>query len=428
MTKNELLTIRAVTDAAELGALREEWDQLLLGSRTGSICLTWEWVCTWWEIFGGPGLELYVLLLRAENRLVGIAPFVVITHRERGLLKVRTLRFLGTGEPEWEETASEYLDVIAAGGYEKPVADRVWSHLQSCSRQWDQIVFNDVMGDSLVISHLKERMLQAGMRPRQIQIGTRYCIDLPSSWEAYLNMLEPGTRKRFQYKRRKLEKAGHVEERGITSPEDVGPAFKDLVRLHTMRWISRGGRGVFASERFVAFHEKLMHRLLERGMLNIRLLSFDGAAISALYNFRYGGTDYFYQAGFDTGNASRYSPGIVAHNYAIEDAIRQGMKKYDFMKGGTVSYKSEFACNESPVYEVEMSCRTFTGSLLDWQARLRVIWRRIRGKSHRRQTQTDQTGIPARFRSQPLGIGRLFCERNSCPSPGWRALKLMQLY
>ena len=395
MTNNELLTIRAVTDAAELGVLREEWNQLLLGSRTGSICLTWEWVYTWWEIFGGPGLERHVLLLRAEDRLVGIAPFVVTTHRERGLLKVRTLRFLGTGEPEWEETASEYLDVIAAGGYEEPVADRVWSHLQTCSRQWDQIVLNDVMGDSLVMRYLKERMLQAGMCPRQVQIGTRYCIDLPSSWEAYLNMLEPGARKRFEYKRRKLEKAGHVEEKDITSPKDLGPAFKELVRLHTMRWVSRGGRGVFVSERFVAFHKKLMLRLLERGMLNIRLLSFDGVAISALYNFRYGGTDYFYQAGFDTEHAAKYSPGVVAHNYAIEDAIRQGMKQYDFMKGGTVSYKSEFACTESPVYDMEMSCCNLRGRLLDWQARLRVIWRLIRRKSYRRQTQADQTSIPA---------------------------------
>jgi len=391
MTRNELLTIKVVTDTSGLKGLQDEWSRLLRDSRTASICLTWEWLYTWWEVFGESAAELHVLLLRAEGRLVGIAPLIVMTHRERGLIKVRTLRFLGTGEPEWEEAASEYVDIIASDGYEKPVAERVWAYLQSHFRQWDQIVFNDVMGDSLVLTHLKGLLLQAGIQPRLAQTGTRYRIDLPSSWDAYLAMLDPGARKRFQYKRRKLEKAGRVAEMHVTIPDELESAFNELVRLHAMRWTSRGRPGVFISDRFVSYHKRLMQRLLDRGMLNLRLLSLDDVVISAMYNLRYGGTDYFYQAGFDTGDAAKYSPGIVAHSYAIEDSIRQGLKRYDFMKGGTVSYKSEFACNEGPMYDMEISCGTLKGRLLEWEAKCRPLWRFIRRKLQRPQVSRLQT-------------------------------------
>ena len=364
MTRNELLTIKVVTDASELEGLQGEWSRLLRDSRTASICLTWEWLYTWWEVFAEPAAELHVLLLRAEGRLVGIAPFIVMAHRERGLGKARTLRFLGTGEPEWEEAASEYIDIIASDGYEKPVAGHVWAYLQSRACQWDQIVFNDVTEDSLVMTHLRSLLLQAGIRPWLDQIGTRYRIDLPSSWDAYLAMLDPGVRKRFQYKRRKLEKAGRVAEKHVTTPDELESAFNELVRLHTMRWTSRGRPGVFISDRFVSYHKRLVRRLLDRGMLNLRLLSLDDVVISAVYNLRYDGTDYFYQAGFDTGDAAKYSPGIVAHSYAIEDSIRQGLKRYDVMKGGLTSYKSEFGCQESPIHDMRITGHTARGRIL----------------------------------------------------------------
>jgi CelD/BcsL family acetyltransferase involved in cellulose biosynthesis len=380
MTRNELLTIKVVTDTSGLEGLQDEWSRLLRDSRTASICLTWEWLYTWWEMFGESAAELHVLLLRAEGRLVGIAPLIVMTHRERGLIKVRTLRFLGTGEPEWEEAASEYIDIIASDGYEKPVAEHVWAYLQSRTCQWDQIVFNDVMEDSVVMTHLKGLLLQAGIRPHLAQIGTRYRIDLPSSWDAYLAMLDPGARKRFQYKRRKLEKAGRVAEMHVTIPDELESAFNELVRLHAMRWTSRGRPGVFISDRFVSYHKRLMRRLLDRGMLNLRLLSLDDVVISAIYNLRYGGTDYFYQAGFDTGNAAKYSPGIVAHSYAIEDSIRQGLKRYDFMKGGLTSYKSEFGCQESSIYDMRILGRTARGRILWLETRARSALRPLKRK------------------------------------------------
>ncbi len=365
---NTPLTPVVVTNVSEFSGLHDEWNRLLDRSRSRSICLTWEWLFTWWEVYGGAETELRILLLRSGETLVGIAPFIIMPTTEFFLTRIRTLRFLGTGEPEWEEVASEYLDIIAVDGYEIQVAQCVWSYFQSSYLQWDQIVFNDVMDDSLVITHLQKIMNESGIHSRHEHIGTRYRVDLPGSWSDYLATLDNGTKKRLLYKRRKLERAGSVEEEQIAELTEVDAAFSELVRLHALRWVSRGRTGVFISERFFTYHKKLIHRLLPRGILNLRLLRLDKVVISALYNFRCGTADYFYQTGFDVEGASKYSPGLVSHSYAIEDAIRAGMKKYDFMKGGTVSYKSEFGCQESPMYDLYAYPRSGKGYFLYFYA------------------------------------------------------------
>ena len=118
-------------------------------------------------------------------------------------------------------------------------------------------------------------------------------------------------------------------------------------------------------------------------MLSLGLLSLDGVNIAAHYNLRYAGVEYFYQGGTDTGDVARYSPGVVAHIRAIESAIHDGLKRYDFMKGGTRSYKTEFGCEESPMYDVRVFAGTLRGRMLAMRARAcrcRDAFRRMCGR------------------------------------------------
>lgn len=368
------LTVSVIDSAAALAPYGEAWNELLSHSRSRSICLRWEWVQTWLAIYGDCGVKPYVLLVREGDQLIGIAPFFVQIEKKWGRFGVRTLRFLGTGEPEWEEVASEYLDVISRPGLEADVMWALWQHLDHANA-WDRYVFNDVLKDSLIFAQWAQKPQSAGCAVTTEQIGIRYQIDLPRTWDDYLAMLEPGAAKRIQYKRRKLERAGKVVDRVVTHAQELENAFSELVRLHTLRWSARGDGGVFASPRFTAFHKKLAHQLLPQGMLNIRLLMLESAAIAVLYNIRDAGTDYFYQGGFDVEQASKFSPGIMAHVYAIDSAIRDGLRQYDFMKGGTDSYKSEFACGETSMYDVWIYGRTPVGRILAWE---RVVKDRLR--------------------------------------------------
>ncbi len=389
------LTLSVIDSSVGLVSLRNEWNHLLDGSRARSICLRWEWLHTWWEIYHDSGIKPCVLLVRDGEQPVGLAPFYFQIEKKLGLFDIRTLRFLGTGEPEREEVASEYLDIVALSGYEDRVAKAVWEHLRG-KESWDQLVFNDVLEDSLVLTTLR-RILVAERIPVALErAGIRYSVALPPTWQGYIAKLDVGAAKRLPYKRRKLERAGRVDYKRVTEPEELDLAFDELIRLHTKRWKARGREGVFASSRFTDYHRRLARTLLPQGKLNLGLLSLDGVNIAAHYNLRHAGTEYFYQGGADVEHASKYSPGLIAHVYAIEAAILGGLNRYDFMKGGTDSYKTEFGCEESPMHDMRMFSRTMRGRLLALEHRVRAALRPLRQRRRKSANpaaeQADSTG------------------------------------
>ena len=76
--------------------------------------LRWEWVREWWRIYGpvygdrGRGLRLICGSSRA--RLIGVLP--LYQRSTSGPWGSRQLRFISTGEAEFEETCAEYLDLL----------------------------------------------------------------------------------------------------------------------------------------------------------------------------------------------------------------------------------------------------------------------------------------------------------------------------
>jgi CelD/BcsL family acetyltransferase involved in cellulose biosynthesis len=262
------------------------------------------------------------------------------------------------------------------------VANAVWEHLREW-RYWDQLVFNDVLQGSLILTAFRRILASEGIPVNLEKVGIRYSLALPRTWQEYIAGLDDGAAKRLPYKRRKFERAGRVEYRRITRPEELDQAFDELIRLHTKRWKARGRDGVFANPRFTEYHRRLARTLLPQGLLNLGLLSLDGVNIAAHYNLRYAGTEYFYQGGADVELASKYSPGVIAHVYAIEAAILDGLNRYDFMKGGTDSYKTEFGCDESPMHNVRVFAKTFRGRTLAVENWARGRWRAFRrGRKH----------------------------------------------
>src|SRR5258708_28460269 len=61
---------------SEFDSLRGEWNALLRRSAMDSVFLRWEWMRTWWDIFNR-NRKLFILTIRFNDRLVGLAPFYI---------------------------------------------------------------------------------------------------------------------------------------------------------------------------------------------------------------------------------------------------------------------------------------------------------------------------------------------------------------
>jgi len=170
----------------------------------------------------------------------------------------------------------------------------------------------------------------------------------------WLPMLSANTRYQLRRSARRYAERGPLAlARAKTSVEAL--AWLDaLVALHGKTWRARGLPGAFATPYLLRFHQALVLRALARDELDLLRITAGGEVVGYLYNFRMHGRVYAYQSGLDHASAGPHEkPGLTCHAMAIERALREGERIYDFL-GGADRYKVSFASACAPLLWVEM--------------------------------------------------------------------------
>jgi CelD/BcsL family acetyltransferase involved in cellulose biosynthesis len=166
-------------------------------------------------------------------------------------------------------------------------------------------------------------------------------LELPGSWELYLQSLSRDRRWRLRHSRRKLESQGAARFFVWQSAETIDQAVDRLVELHHARWSAAGQRHSFSSPEYVECHRGVMRACLERGWLRLYCLEADGRLVAMYYFYRFRNQVFLMQGGFDPAYG-RLSPGRVLIDYALEHAIGEGNTAFDFLRGEH-PYKDELA-------------------------------------------------------------------------------------
>jgi len=201
---------------------------------------------------------------------------------------------------------------------------------------------------------------------------------IEDSWEKYLLSLDPKFRKKILYKQRKATRQGELRFTIVNSPQQLSKAVAALKLLHEKRWQAVGKSGVFASEKFLQFHNQLMQQCLSQGSLCMQVLKLDEQVIAVLYNVRLAGVNYYYQSGIDLMVGKNISAGVVAHCAAIRSSIELGDKFYDFMKGDAQSYKVDYSNAKTSMYHLQWFNRSVKGRFLWWESQLKLVLRKLK--------------------------------------------------
>jgi CelD/BcsL family acetyltransferase involved in cellulose biosynthesis len=316
--------IRTITEARDFDGLRRDWNAVLAASASDGIFLTWEWLRTWWtHLAGGRRLAITTVLRAGEP--IAVAPFVVRPRYVARFQPLDVLEFQGTGL-----VGSDYLDIFARRGHEPQavgaLADRLCDG--AASIELAQVRGAESLSAALAVE-LRKRGWSVVSTPRAV------CpyIDLRGhSWDSYLASVGAAHRANFRRRLRRLERRYDLR---FEQPQDEAgrkEAFEALVRLHLARRRSLGGSEAFYLPGLVRFHEEFSARALRRGWLRLLLLRLNGVPAAAFYGFRYGGTFYFYQSGFDPAFAG-LGVGLVLMGLAIRTAIDEGASEFDFLHG-----------------------------------------------------------------------------------------------
>jgi CelD/BcsL family acetyltransferase involved in cellulose biosynthesis len=319
--------IRTNNELAGSAELADAWNRLASDVPFQS----WDWLEAWWHTYGDAAdrsdrvSELATVVVRDDaGRLIGLAPWYLENSPWHG----RVLRFLGT-----HAVCSDYLGVLAEPGFEADVAAAlaVWLTEQS-DAQWDLVELESVDPENQVVCHLAAQMKSRGSLINLRPGPSCWQVALPADWESYLKSLSPSHRKQVRRRQRRLFETGRAILRSVDREDVRLAALEILVDLHQRRQVSLGNQGRFASDAFLAFHQEVTRRFLQRGRLRLHWLELDGRPVAAEYGLAGTRTVYSYQGGFDPA-ASDEAPGHLATLATIKLAIEQGFTAFDFLRG-----------------------------------------------------------------------------------------------
>jgi CelD/BcsL family acetyltransferase involved in cellulose biosynthesis len=356
-----MITVEAVTTRAAFEQLEPEWNALLARSGSNNIVLTFEWLSTWWQVFGEGDRHLYILVAREGNHLVGIAPLLRRTIRHYNLLPYERLEFLGSGEDEADEICSDYLDFVVQQGYEEFVLDALLRHIRHRDVA-DELLLTDISTESPCWQSLARAC--ASHELNVCFTRDQFCTYLPlcKGWDKLLSSVESRFRTNIRRDLRVFADTGG-ELRIIDGADNFDENFAILIDLHQSRWNAQGKPGAFASKNFLRFHRLLAAKLLPKGCVRLIIALMAGTPISAVYDFVYNNRVYNYQNGFRLagrpgGTATIHSPGILVQALAIKYAIESGLDEYDLLKAPKGSYKLKWRAPRRRIVQIRISQRS----------------------------------------------------------------------
>jgi CelD/BcsL family acetyltransferase involved in cellulose biosynthesis len=328
------IATEVVTTTEAFLALAPVWDEVVSATAAPNVFLTWAWLSSWWECFGTGTPWVVVVRARDTGRVVGLAPFLYRQMPRSGPALSRELAFMGctVGSPD-------HLDVVARVGWEAAVADAVVRCVLERRPRWDLLRLDGMAAQSRLVEQLLDRRRRW---PSLVWEVPCPWVALPPGWDDYVAGLKRKVRYNLRSRAHRLERESEqpVRFEMVARPEELPGALEALFALHQGRR-ETDEPGAFGDASKVRFHQLVAERFLRAGGLRLSLLKVGDQTLAAAYCLRVGDVVSFYQTGFDP-DWSKYGPGAAIVAYAIESAIREGAREFDFLRGDH-AYKDQFA-------------------------------------------------------------------------------------
>jgi len=296
----------------------ETVDSVLARWQTDAAGMTWDclfvlplWLKAWSNNFGRDE-DFYLISVRHGHRTIGIAPF---------LRKAQSARLMG------DQTVCDHLDFIVAPGRTAEFYSTLLHQLRQDGIT--RLELGLIRPDSSAYSELLPEAEQLGCRVHCEPAATSYELELPDTWNAYLDSLNGKERHEIRRKLRRLKKAGRVNYRLVDDQILVAKEMEVFLRLFKL---NRPDKAAFMSDRMGAFFRDLAMQLAAHGFLKLYFLELDEKPIAAVMCFDYLSTRYLYNNGYDS-HYSALSAGLLSKVLSIKESFKTGIKTYDFLKG-----------------------------------------------------------------------------------------------
>jgi CelD/BcsL family acetyltransferase involved in cellulose biosynthesis len=290
------------------------------------------WLEVWWQAFG-TGAELNLAAVREGEEIIGIAPLKVAG---------KTVSFVGSPD------VCDYLDFIIAPGRE---ADFFNVLLDDLKREGiNRLDLRPVRPDSTVLTNLvditKKRGGEVLCQPEDVSFE----MDLPVTWEDYLESLTTKQRHEVRRKLRRLLEAGKIDYHCLKAGEGLAGFIDTFLKLFV---VSREDKADFMTPQMEAFFRSLAEAMAQADLLRLGVLELDTQPVAMIMGFDYNDGMYLYNSAFDP-QYRELSVGLLSKVLCIKESIEEGKKRFDFLKGDE-TYKHHLGGREVPIYGCQIT-------------------------------------------------------------------------
>jgi CelD/BcsL family acetyltransferase involved in cellulose biosynthesis len=365
--------VEVIRTAKDLNALQAEWEELFTTSPAAAPPLRWEWVRTWWDVYGTcygeGGRGLRIVTIRRGPHLIGVLPLYQ-GRLGSSTLGLRRLGFISTGAAEFEETCTEYLNLLHVPGEEDACLEALTPVLgQPVKLGWDILQLSDIPKGSPLL-RLTRSFAELGFRVRLDSTGICHLFSMAEGFEGYLKLLSHENRRQARKMLRDCE-AERLDFQVATNASELHCFFDEMIDLHRRRWTAVGKQGSFASHH-AQFHRRTAELLLGRGEAVIARLSQAGRPLAVVFGYRCGDRVHCYQQGIAQGVGRLRSPGTAAWLLLMRHQAGQGVTIFDHLQGQS-QFKDRFATGQATVHDIHVArpgLRTMTASATVLLARI----------------------------------------------------------
>jgi CelD/BcsL family acetyltransferase involved in cellulose biosynthesis len=311
-------------------SIYDTWKKLYEDSTTAPIFASPEWSKIWWQQFGSE-TKLYLGAFKQGSRVTGIAPLQI---------KGDIATFIGSID------VCDYLDFVVAPGSEDAFFGELLDNLRAAGTL--RLELAPLRPESTVRTGLMNTASKYNWKTACSQEDVTVELDLPSSWEEYLQLLSGKQRHELNRKLRRLNEEGDLAHRTVTDTSQ--PDIDTFLRLFRD---SRQDKAAFLTPQMESFFRAIGQAMAEQNLLRLNVLELNNKAVAATMCFDYKDTVYLYNSGYEP-DYGWLSVGVISKALCIKAAIERHKKRFDFLKGDE-AYKYHLGGQEKPLYSCSLS-------------------------------------------------------------------------
>jgi CelD/BcsL family acetyltransferase involved in cellulose biosynthesis len=327
---NRLRLMNSQFTSESFDSIYSDWKKLQANSTASSVFSSPVWSKIWWQQFGS-GSELHLGAVKHQGKTIGIAPLVV---------KDNVASFIGSSD------VCDYLDFVVEPGNEEGFFCELLDNVKA-----EGIIRLDLAPlrpDSTVLTNLVKVAPSQAWQVSCSQEDVSVELDLPATWEDYLQLLSGKQRHELKRKLRRLDEEGELNYRHST---DASRHDVDIfLRLFQN---SRQDKAAFLTPQMESFFRAVANAMAEQELIRLNILELNKKPVAATMCFDHKDTVYLYNSGYDPAYGW-LSVGVISKALCIKDSIERNKKLFDFLKGGE-AYKYHLGGHELPLYKCSLS-------------------------------------------------------------------------